>query len=112
MTEGRTSSARVLRRLTAALAAWISVHSAAWAGVNAWSATGPDGGVTRAAAWHPARDGVVIASAGAIYRSTDRGVTWTAASSKIAVSTQIAFDPLNADRILVAGTELLRSVDG
>lgn len=83
-----------------------------WAGVNEWTSTGPDGGYVHGVAWHPTRDGVLFATAGRIYRSTNSGATWSAASAGSPVSGQFIFDPNNADRILASGQPTLRSVDG
>jgi len=84
----------------------------AWAGINSWSSTGPDGGWVYGVAWHPTRDGVMFAAAGRVYRSTDRGAHWSSVSPTGGVFGQFIFDPANPDRILASGGPLLRSTDG
>lgn len=85
---------------------------AALAGVNTWTYTGPDGGFVSSVAWHPTRPGVLFAIAGRVFRSTDGGGNWSAVSSTIPLYGRPVFDPGSADRLLVPGLPVLRSVDG
>jgi uncharacterized repeat protein (TIGR01451 family) len=90
----------------------LTIAGTAWAGINGWSYTGPDGGFVNGVAWHPARDGVVFAAAGRVFRSTNSGTSWTAVSATAPIYGQFVFDPANPDRILVAGQPVMRSLDG
>ncbi len=82
-------------------------------GVNTWTSTGPDGGWVYGLAWHPTRDGVLLAAVNArVYRSTNSGQQWSSVSPFTPVTGSFVFDPNNADRILVSGQPVLRSDDG
>ena len=97
----------------AALAAWTATAAA-----SSWAALGPEGGSASALAISPAAPRIVYAGAryGGVFKSTDRGISWTAASAGLTdfdILT-LAVDPTRADRVY-AGTRqggLFRSTDG
>jgi uncharacterized repeat protein (TIGR01451 family) len=85
------------------------------AGVNSWTAAGPEGGEAYAVAYHPTTPGLVFAlSGGEIHRSTNSAQTWTAVQTGAVVGyySRIVIDPTNPNRVLVsANTALHRSDD-
>jgi len=83
------------------------------AGINTFTPTGPDGGVTFDVAF--TGGGALLATTHrAIYRSTDGGANW--ARVRVADSwaaNHLAVNPANRDQVLVGSrNELLRSTDG
>jgi photosystem II stability/assembly factor-like uncharacterized protein len=104
---------RVLASLTCVVVAvFLTGAMSARAAVNSWSSTGPDGGWVYGVAWHPTRNGVLFASVGRIYRSTDSGAHWTSVSPQTSIFGQFVFHPSDPDRILMSGSPPLQSRDG
>jgi hypothetical protein len=87
----------------------------ALAGVNEWTATGPEGSPAQAVAFHPTTPGVAFTVAGAsIYRSADRGQTWASVREGVTVGLAgMVVDPSNPSRVMASTiTALYRSDDG
>jgi photosystem II stability/assembly factor-like uncharacterized protein len=92
-----------------------AVPGAARAGT--WTRIGPDGGSVAEIAAAPSRPSVVYAGlgAGGVFRSADRGRTWTFAGKGLIDQPihDLAVDPRNPDRVYAATNKgLLRSADG
>jgi photosystem II stability/assembly factor-like uncharacterized protein len=88
----------------------------AFAGVNTWTAVGPEGGRANAVAFHP-DSGVVLALAGwSAYRSTDGGATWTAAPGSVGAasySSRLLISPADKNRVIASSVNsMFRSSDG
>jgi photosystem II stability/assembly factor-like uncharacterized protein len=89
------------------------------AGVNRWTPAGPDAGYVRAVAMAPSRPTTLYAVAGndRVFRSSDRGITWTLAGaveeSGFQGISDIAVDPGSPQRVYALGfQEVYRSDDG
>lgn len=91
--------------------------SAAFGGVNRWTASGPDGGSITALAVSPASPQVLYAgiSEGGVFKSEDRAATWfpTARFPKGRQTRTLAIDPTTPATLYV-GTEagVLKTTDG
>lgn len=88
----------------------------AFAGVNAWTGIGPDGGIVEDAEFNPTVSGTLYAiAASGFYRSTDGGTSWQLTQTNVGTSTAatIAVSPTDPQRLLVfnEGGPLL-STDG
>ena len=89
------------------------------AGIGRWTPIGPEGGSIRALAAAPSRPGMVYAVVGLdkVYRSRDRGITWTFAGAVLEEGFQgisdVAVDPGSPQRVYVLGfRQVFRSDDG
>ena len=101
-----------MRFLRSLLALALVAHgTVVLAGVNSWTPTGAEGGYAFAVAAGP---GVMLAStAGAMYRSTDAGQSWTAAGGGGGGVSAIVVDPTNPNRVLACDPNTLwHSDDG
>lgn len=82
-----------------------------------WTRIGPDGGHVTEIATAPSRPAVVYAGlgTGGVFRSADRGRTWTFAGKGLIDHSirDLAVDPRNPDRVYAATSDgFLRSADG
>jgi photosystem II stability/assembly factor-like uncharacterized protein len=89
------------------------------AGIDRWTPIGPEGGAIRALAAAPSRPGTLYAVVGLdkIYRSTDRGSTWSFAGAVMEEGFQgisdVAVDPGSPQRVYALGFwQVFRSDDG
>lgn len=86
----------------------------AGAGVNSFTFTGPEGGLTYDIAVQPGHPEVVLASVAGrgMYRTSDGGASWSLVSpERIGTIEWIAFDPLTPDRVYALGNKFWRSLD-
>ncbi len=93
----------------------LTLGAAAHAGVNTWTVVGPQGGYSRAVAFHPTQQNVVLLSAdSSIYRSANLGQSWTLLRDDIPNAFQrMLFHPTDANRVIaLGGNGLYRSTDG
>lgn len=95
----------ILLALTSAILA-----QAAQAANNPWSPFGPGGGTPQGLAVDPRNPAVVYAAAGVLYRSADRGETWTGLFGRRLET--VALDPARPATTFVGGDVLARSTDG
>ncbi|HKU89568.1 MAG TPA: hypothetical protein VJP84_07225 [Steroidobacteraceae bacterium] len=88
--------------------------TSAFAGTNAWSFEGPEGGAVYAVAINPADPAVVVmGTARGVYRSADGAASWSLAEGPSFNGVQdIAFDPTNTNRVVGAAGYLYLSEDG
>jgi photosystem II stability/assembly factor-like uncharacterized protein len=77
---------------------------------NRWAPFGPGGGTPQGLAIDPRNPSVVYAAAGTVYRSADRGETWTSLVGP--AFTAVAVDPANSKAIYAGGRQIARSLDG
>jgi photosystem II stability/assembly factor-like uncharacterized protein len=89
------------------------------AGIDRWTPIGPEGGAIRALAAAPSRPGTLYAAVGLnkVYRSGDRGITWTFAGTIVEDGFQgisdVAVDPGSPRRVYALGfRQVFRSDDG
>lgn len=116
----RTRSLPIAPLLLALWASFVGVTPAR-AGVGLWTPIGPDGGTVSLVVSSPDHEGLVFAAtpAGALFRSTDGGTTWNAASQGLAVRgslvSVLALGIAPGDRrrvYLATASDFLRSTDG
>src|SRR5690348_3019899 len=91
----------------------IACVSAAIAGVNTWTMTGPDAGASTALAMHPTNTQIaIVATPRGLYRTANGGGSWTLVNEYLRSSmNSIAFDPANPNRVFAANGKLWRSND-
>ncbi len=84
------------------------------AGINHWTATGPEGGRTSIVRFDPSDPSIVYAVvAGTLFRSTDSGATWVRRDSGMEVPPagvgipQLAIDPQSSANLVVIDTDRL-----
>jgi hypothetical protein len=101
-----------------ALLAFLGMGSrTVWAGINAWTSIGPDGGSVQALAIDPQNLGTVYAgtSGAGVFKSTNGGTSWSAANAGLTafnVST-LAVDPQNSGTLYAtAGGSVFKTTDG
>lgn len=106
------------------VASWIALSCAAGAAeAIVWTSNGPVGGLVQALAVDPTAPNKIYAgtSSGGFFRSSNGGITWSAANSGIApsgfVMTGIAVNPLNPALVYASGQSgaqgfAFRSADG
>ena len=99
-------------KIPAVLLLSLALASAAFAQAprNRWAPFGPGGGTPEGLAVDPRNPSVVYAAAGTVYRSADRGETWTGLVG--ATFTAVAVDPANSKAIYAGGRQIARSLDG
>lgn len=104
-----------LHGLRSKLACFLLVACAplAFAGTNAWTLTGPEGGAVYALAIHPTTPAIVMmGTARGIYRSTDSALSWTLVpQSTLGGIADIAFDPSGPNRVMATDGTLYISED-
>jgi photosystem II stability/assembly factor-like uncharacterized protein len=76
---------------------------------NRWAPFGPGGGTPEGLAVDSHNPSVVYAAAGNVYRSTDRGETWTNLVGP--TFTAVALDPAHPKAIYAGGRQIARSLD-
>lgn len=88
------------------------LSTAVWAGVNRWTAVGPEGGFICDLAMAPSRPATIFAGGIQLHRSDDGGATWTTANA--AGSCLMAVDSADPQRLydLRFPEGLFRSFDG
>jgi len=98
-------------RISAVLLLSLSLAAAALAQAprNRWAPFGPGGGTPEGLAVDPRNPSVVYAAAGVLYRSADRGETWTGLVGP--AFTAVAVDPVNPKAIYAGGRQIARSLD-
>ena len=88
------------------------------AGVNAWTSSGPDGGIVNALAVDPVAPATVYAGTmgGGVFKSVNRGGSWTAASTGLTnlYVRSVAIDPVTPATVYVgtAAGGVFKSVNG
>ena len=87
--------------------------SAAGAGTNSWTFTGPYGGPVKSAAFHPSEPGTaLVGSARGVHLSLTDGAFWAPMfEGDINDISTLVFDPVNAARVFALGNGLYRSDD-
>ena len=85
--------------------------SAAGAGTNSWTFTGPYGGPVKSAAFHPSEPGTaLVGSARGVHLSLTDGASWAPMfEGDINDISTLVFDPTNASRVFALGNGLYRS---
>jgi photosystem II stability/assembly factor-like uncharacterized protein len=98
-------------RIPVAFVVFLALASAALAQAprNRWAPFGPGGGTPEGLAVDPRNPAVVYAAAGTVYRSADRGETWTSLVGP--TFTAVAVDPANPKAIYAGGRQIARSLD-
>lgn len=82
---------------------------------GAWTPIGPEGGTVNALAAAPSRPAIVYAGLNysGVYKSTDRGRTWSPTGLRQGFVTDVAVDAANPNRVYAGtGTGLFASSDG
>jgi photosystem II stability/assembly factor-like uncharacterized protein len=89
----------------------LALASAAFAQAprNRWAPFGPGGGTAGGLAVDPRNPSVIYAAAGTVYRSADRGETWTSLVGP--AFTALALDPANPSAVYAGGRQIARSLD-
>jgi photosystem II stability/assembly factor-like uncharacterized protein len=85
------------------------------AGTNVWTSHGPGGGNVQSVAIDPVISTTVyVGTSGGVFKSTDDGTTWTAASSGLVPGSAytIAIDPLKPSTLYAWNGKFFKSTDG
>jgi hypothetical protein len=89
-----------------------SVH----AGINVWTSIGPDGGgIISALALDPLTPTTLYAGTDGIFKSTDGGATWQAASTGLTNNLDVltlAIDPATSTTLYAGAAGVFKSIDG
>lgn len=110
------SVVRSARSLAIAACAMLFAATAAVAGVNSFTAVGPEGELVSQIVFHPTTPAIrYLAGQSGFYRSTDAGISWRLIRANDWQSrTRIAVDPSDGDRIFLSSVsdQLYSSTDG
>lgn len=97
---------------------WLGLFSSGtiWAGSKLWTSVGPDGGLVGALAMDPQNPSTVYAATrGGIFKSTDAGLSWSAATPGLpaaAFVSSLAIDPQNASTVYaLSNLDVFKSTD-
>jgi hypothetical protein len=98
-------------RMAAFLA--ITAHLPAFAGTNAWTTIGPQGGHINEMIFHPTQSNTAYLLGAGFYRTTNSGQRWELIRDDFYDGADVAVDPSNGDRIaIVDGNSVRISTDG